>query len=72
MAQGDWKTAQKYYQMAFKLAPKNSLVLVHMGNLYTKTKDEEKAKEFYQKVIQLDKDDDDVLFSKNRLNGSKI
>ncbi len=56
---------------ALAIEPENLDALYFMGRVYHQKKDYEKAKEYYDKVVEIDKDSSRAREAKNRLNQLK-
>ncbi len=50
---GDYKNGLKYFLKAEKINPQDPVILLNIANVYKKTNDKAKAKEYYQRIGKL-------------------
>ena len=58
---GDYQTALKYISRAVQFRDNSAEVWEHLGDIYEKLNDPEKAKEHWKKALELDKNRDWLL-----------
>jgi tetratricopeptide (TPR) repeat protein len=63
----DWEHALKYLILAAQKNPRNGLVLNNLGNTLAKMGKKREAKIYYQKVVELNLDEEYVSNAKRRL-----
>lgn len=69
---GDFKNARLYFEKALNANSKDTLVLLNLGDVCVKLKDIKKAREYYERVVQIDPKSEDATSAREALQQSAL